>query len=870
MAKGNKALQFFFDENFALVRDHFFFVRIMGLAEAGEGPSPAAKNADEMPVEKAGDARNLVPKQGITTPPGEKPENLKVSLTGDISINEQKPNTPDQSTIETPGEGVIGDNSMKVDASVTVQETAVGPGSDFEKTTETPAESDPKTDIPSDKEIPNTEGAENDSEMAEKDVGNAGGANNEGLEVENTSNEILKIDASKDAASKDIDTMDDRAVDREMEKEGTNDEATGTEVDAAEKKAGQPGGGKANLENEKRESHPIQPSVNGIGRGSGAKANLALKNTGGDCDMEDASINADGGNEVPSHPAGAKEEKDKPEKSHGISPHSKAQKEDPTPSPGVSVGSKRPSRSSSKATEGDASTPPAKKARRSSRSSSQARTLRPRTNARTNSSGGGSDSAVKEEKMTLSKSRPSSSGSKSLKSKPSPLPTSSNPEGDAQPRPVLETNGLCMRVDGAVFVTQDQLDELRIARLTDKNVRPFELLTFQDLRKYNRDQLRAYCFAYGMERRKKTEMEADMARYLSYWNKGQPGFALKDYVPTSHRGIDKPDGDGQTTRGASANPSSTSQDGSVTPSASDARGQTSGVQSSRRGTPARGVPVGTVAPNKSGNTTNSKSGAISSGNGGAVLGANQSQTPGSNAAGSGNKPGKQGNQPPALPRGFGTSFKQRIHAKQAGTKFKAAYNGAGPAIVNIVENAAAYFEGKDTPEVILDQSKSFDRYQFNVDLLTEIFDGPLQDDSATGDITDRDVEMTPANESGKAEEGGEEESEWKSEVMRDIAKRMLIRNRVALATELSELEGSYKRLDEETKHTERMNMRLFQRLERAETTEEVEMVKKDFEKGHGFSFPHSPPAIVRRKLDKSLAPTVMREDKCNILRFKVS
>eukprot|EP00737_Agarophyton_chilense_P001763 gb/GEZJ01001989.1/.p1 GENE.gb/GEZJ01001989.1/~~gb/GEZJ01001989.1/.p1 ORF type:complete len:1018 (+),score=181.11 gb/GEZJ01001989.1/:211-3264(+) len=418
------------------------------------------------------------------------------------------------------------------------------------------------------------------------------------------------------------------------------------------------------------------------------------------------------------------------------------------------------------------------------------------------------------------------------------------PEDDG-PHPVMGANGLAMRVGNAMFVTEDQLDEPKIARLNDKKVLPFERLTFKELRTYNRDQLRAYCFAYGMERRKKTEMEADMARYLSYWNRGKPGFALHEYVPTSGRVIDRDEFFG--TRSSQANHSSASLGGA----------SYSGVDVSRR--------MGSRMQSSYGDK-GIIAGVQTHGNGSGILQTSLS-TP---STGNGNRNAKTGSTATGLPRGFTTSFKQRVHARQASAKFKAAYNGAGDTIVNVVENAAAYFEGKDSPEVITDQTKSFERYQFNVDLLTEIFDGPIQED-----VDILNVNLVKANGNLGETAGNNERcnnttttgAQGRTDVMLDIAKRLLSNKRNAHQAELDSFETNLKRAEEKAKHTERQNMRLFQKLERAETLEQVEAIKEEFEKEFGTPVDFNSRPIIRRKIDKTLPPLVIPDDQSRILRF---
>lgn len=482
-----------------------------------------------------------------------------------------------------------------------------------------------------------------------------------------------------------------------------------------------------------------------------------------------------------------------------------------------------------------------KKSRKAVRKGSQSRPPRARSSSRGGAADSSFDSGGKQDSAAQSSSY--LHRQKSVEGSPGVPNNTDEVVDDGGPRPVMQEKGLVMRVGNALFVTENQLDDLKTARLKDKKVLPFEKLTFKELRTYNRDQLRAYCFAYGMERRKKTEMEADMARYLSYWNRGKPGFAIQEYVPTSGRAFDKDDL--LTTRGSHANQSSASLGGS-------AHG---GADSNKR--------LGSRSQSGSGLYQDKQNAS------GAPGSANPQTSPSTPSAGNANRNSRAGGTPTSLQRGFGTSFKQRVHARQAGAKFKAAYNGAGDTIVNVVENAAAYFEGKASPEVIADQTKSFERYQFNVDLLTEIFDGPIEGDM---DVPEGHVGYANGSmEGSQGRTGRSTESKpsisGKSNVMLDIAKRLLSNKRDAQKAELDTFEANLKRFEEDAKHTERLNMKLFQKLERAETMEQITTIKNEFEREFGSSMDCTSRPLVRRKIDKTLPPLVIPDEQSRILRF---
>lgn len=224
-------------------------------------------------------------------------------------------------------------------------------------------------------------------------------------------------------------------------------------------------------------------------------------------------------------------------------------------------------------------------------------------------------------------------------------------------------------------------------------------------------------------------------------------------------------------------------------------------------------------------------------------------------------------------RGVQTSFKQKTHAKVAGPKFKAAYNGAGPAIVSIVENAAAYFEGMDNPDVFADQAKSYARYQFNVGLLNEIFDGPVTDRHDDDHDNDGAESMAggtdaAANANGFGSENGEnDENGVKCNLLRDIARRVVSANAKEQAEEMKEMENRFRDLEDDMKNSERINMRLFQRVERTETPDQIETLKRDLKRDYGILIQHDPSPIKRRKVDKTL-PRLTTNDDLNLVRFK--
>lgn len=88
--------------------------------------------------------------------------------------------------------------------------------------------------------------------------------------------------------------------------------------------------------------------------------------------------------------------------------------------------------------------------------------------------------------------------------------------------------------DGVQFKLLHQLPEAKVRRLRDEKIKPIEDLTFDDIKAYNRNQLRAYCFVYGIKRRKKAEMEQNMARYASMFHPNDPSYQLEKFEPTKY------------------------------------------------------------------------------------------------------------------------------------------------------------------------------------------------------------------------------------------------------------------------------------------------------------------------------------------------
>lgn len=88
--------------------------------------------------------------------------------------------------------------------------------------------------------------------------------------------------------------------------------------------------------------------------------------------------------------------------------------------------------------------------------------------------------------------------------------------------------------DGIQFKLLEDLADSKVKRLKSEKIKPIEELTFEDIKAYNRNQLRAYCFVYGIKRKKKADMEANMARYAAMFHPADPQFDTAAFVPTDY------------------------------------------------------------------------------------------------------------------------------------------------------------------------------------------------------------------------------------------------------------------------------------------------------------------------------------------------
>mmetsp|Transcript_12217 Transcript_12217/g.37260 ORF Transcript_12217/g.37260 Transcript_12217/m.37260 type:complete len:424 (-) Transcript_12217:256-1527(-) len=103
------------------------------------------------------------------------------------------------------------------------------------------------------------------------------------------------------------------------------------------------------------------------------------------------------------------------------------------------------------------------------------------------------------------------------------------PSGDIDPNNPL--------IDEIEFKRVEQLTSAKRLRLKTEKIKPIEELTFDDIKKYNRNQLRAYCSIYGVKRKRKGEMEHDLARYAAHFHPNDSNFDVSKFQPTEYSGI---------------------------------------------------------------------------------------------------------------------------------------------------------------------------------------------------------------------------------------------------------------------------------------------------------------------------------------------
>ncbi len=201
----------------------------------------------------------------------------------------------------------------------------------------------------------------------------------------------------------------------------------------------------------------------------------------------------------------------------------------------------------------------------------------------------------------------------------------------------------------------------------------------------------------------------------------------------------------------------------------------------------------------------------------------------------------------------GTANNAFLNPTANAAKMNTGYGNKGPTFVNIVENAAADFEGKPRPEDVVDKERSEERYQFNVDMLEEIFDGPLQraQDDTAGRKTANTAGLTRAKEGTR---NAEHERTIRENVLRRIGEKMLSRTHDERMAEFNELLARYSRLENGQTSAEKGSMKNFQKLERATDAEDILKIREEYEQGNGLKFVEAPAPIVKKAVDYSLTP----------------
>uniref|UniRef100_A0A7S2ZIC3 Uncharacterized protein n=2 Tax=Rhodosorus marinus TaxID=101924 RepID=A0A7S2ZIC3_9RHOD len=275
----------------------------------------------------------------------------------------------------------------------------------------------------------------------------------------------------------------------------------------------------------------------------------------------------------------------------------------------------------------------------------------------------------------------------------------------AAPASVNEKRGRTKAIDGTLLVEEEpgdviireglaelvkvsQLPDIRVQRLNEMDIKPVEELTFEDIRNYSRDQLRAYCYVYGVLRKKKFEMELDMARYASYFHPNDPEYDISKYVPKEKRG----DNDGDSPH---ANPS-------------DPLIREPSQQQQDAATPQLDPSVQFRIPEQVGGQ---EQGGF--------------KRPATIQIGQFRQHLRQSQEQRRLFDEQQKAVWEREHMQlqQAAEKFKLSFSSEESMTSKMVDDAAAFYRGHDTEEAIEDKAISWDRITRNNGILKEIFDG---------------------------------------------------------------------------------------------------------------------------------------------------
>eukprot|EP00871_Galdieria_phlegrea_P004169 jgi/Galph1/4753/GphlegSOOS_G3387.1 len=257
---------------------------------------------------------------------------------------------------------------------------------------------------------------------------------------------------------------------------------------------------------------------------------------------------------------------------------------------------------------------------------------------------------------------------------------------DEYSRRFSEGGKVARLIDNIEFRLKDDLPGPKRRRLDERGVKPVEEVTFAELKSYNRDQLRAYCYIYGIPRKKKAEMEQDMARYAAAFHPGDPNYDLSTFenVESSHgpRTFNTPNVPNIPFTRSSIYYQPTMQD----------------TQSAQRMGNFRSY-GSLYGPQQSYTSSSFRTDKL-----GVNFGVTRQTNPYARLPPSVNLHIRK-----RLQRN--TTKSQREHARQAAAKFKMALEGQGPERVPVINNAAAYFHAEDTFQETMFRNEAYERYQ---------------------------------------------------------------------------------------------------------------------------------------------------------------
>ncbi|GJQ10442.1 hypothetical protein GpartN1_g2233.t1 [Galdieria partita] len=367
-------------------------------------------------------------------------------------------------------------------------------------------------------------------------------------------------------------------------------------------------------------------------------------------------------------------------------------------------------------------------------------------------------------------------------------------------------------IDNIEFRLKEDLPEPKRRRLDERGVKPVEEVTFAELKSYNRDQLRAYCYIYGIPRKKKAEMELDMARYASAFHPGDPNYDLATFesVESTHLTRSMP-----SSNNLFSNPFSRSsiyyQPGSTT---------WDGVSASQPFRPANTRLGGALGYPPSHHNNNFNLGRAQ----GTGLDSFRKATSFRRVAPSSRVAVKQRIEK-------NSTKNQREHARQTASKYRMALDGMGPLKVSVVANAASYFGSFDGISQMKIRDEAFERYERNNKLLLELFERPLH----------------------KSNVNVENDKSSQIERLKEL-----------IMTKESNFSEDYQvSLQEE--HPS-LNLKDLYKIDNIKTIEEFWEVKNELEKQYNVNFIHSPSKVKLVSIGNSKSTNL--EEKITILQLR--